>query len=197
MTNEELQEYTTSHERQLEFRDSWAKDGFYYTIDANMIEVDGGPAAMIEVKVFKRVQGGSILYGNGFAMEERNLSEFNRFHYFATAQTKAISRALASIGIGIDKNLATIEDVTINADTIVVEQKKARRNGLPKVVSVEDTLLRLRVKHEIVDGQYVVTSTKLKDKTQEVLKRYGFKKNTDGKLTAPVPKEIKDDREQL
>jgi hypothetical protein len=198
MTQEELKEYTTSHQRQLIFKEEFAKKGYYYEIFAQMIDVQGGPAAMVEVRIYQREADKIIFRGNGFAMEEKTLSEFNNFHFFATAQTKAISRALASIGIGIENNLATLEDVTINSYPLEQAEKKAsKKAGLPKVVSIEDTLMRLRVKYDKSDGKYVVRSKKLREKTVEVLKRYGFKKDAEGKLCAQINEEDADAREQL
>jgi hypothetical protein len=198
MTQEELEEYTTSHQRQLIFKEEFAPKGYYYEIFAQMIEVQGSPAAMVEVRIFQDKDGLNIFKGNGFAMEEKLLSEFNKFHFFATAQTKAISRALASIGIGIEKNLATVEDVKINSYQLEQAEKKAsKKASLPKVVSIEETLMRLRLRYDKENGNYIIRSKKLRDKTIEVLKRYGFTKDADGRLFAPIEKEEVDRREQL
>ena len=129
---------------------------------------------------------------------------FNNLHFFATAQTKAISRALASIGIGIENALPTLEDITINSELLkgqeekVVEKKAPKKDRQPKPVSIEDTLLRLRVAYTVENGRYVIKSKRLKDKTLAVLSRYGFEKDGSGNLTAKKEeKEEKDEREEL
>jgi len=202
LTQEEQYEFTTSHERQLEFRNKWAPKGYFYTIDAKIVDILERPAAFVEVKVFQWInkgEGKKVMVANGFAMEEKTISEFNNLHFFATAQTKAISRALASLGIGIDKALPTFEDVTINSHLLKKDQKPAiakKESKIAETVPVEDTLLRLRLKYTIEDSKYIISSTRLKDKTIEVLKRYGFKK-VENRWTKEINKGEVDDREAL
>jgi hypothetical protein len=147
------------------------------------MSVESGDAVVFKTKIYS--EDGTVI-SNGFALEERNASDFNRANFFATAQTRSRSSALAGLGIGIEDALPTKEDMETSKRTMTVA----------KEVGVIDTLAMLKLKYEQQeDGTLKVLSKRVPKKSAEVLKRFGFTKNEDGLFVTQT--EVKDERPKL
>lgn len=79
------------------------------TIETKMLSNENG------VCVFKaEIFADDILLGTGHAYEKENSTFINKTSYIENCETSAVGRALAMCGIGIDKSIASAEEV-INA----------------------------------------------------------------------------------
>jgi len=177
MTEEELAQYPTAAERMTTFKKDFIPEGYYMegTYKTERVDVDD-EITTFEVKIFKREGDKIFLMGNGFGQERRSTSAFNHLYSFQSAQTKARSQALASIGILVEKSLATRDEISENQETLIKLEKKEKESKMKPVkeATKEETLKRLRLKYEKKDGKIIVSSARISDKTKVVLKKHGF-----------------------
>jgi hypothetical protein len=165
------------------FAKDYIPNGYRMVSTYKIIPVESGDAVVFKTKVIDKE---GVVVSNGFALEEKNISDFNRVNFFATAQTRSRSSALAGLGIGIEEALPTQEDIDTSKRSMTVA----------KEVGVIDTLAMLKLKYEQQeDGTLKVLSKRVPKKSAEVLKRFGFIKNEDGLFV--TKEEVKDERPKL
>ena len=106
------------------------------TIETEMLSNENG------VCVFKaEIYADDILLGTGHAYEKENSTFINKTSYIENCETSAVGRALAMCGIGIDKSIASAEEVinAVNNQEITEEEAKAFKfeSGKHKGDSIE------------------------------------------------------------
>lgn len=89
-----------------------------------------------------------IVKATGFAQEDRTSTKINQTSFVENCETSAWGRALGNLGIGIDKSIASAEEVLI-------------------AIGKQENLAQ----EEIVGGDYILKSGKYKEKTiKELIK---------------------------
>ena len=76
------------------------------TIETELIKDDGNTC------VFKAiVREGDVIYGTGYAKEEKQANFINKTSYIENCETSAVGRALSFAGFGGDASIASAEEV--------------------------------------------------------------------------------------
>ena len=134
MTFEDLQKANESIEATLLKNEKTGKEIGYYaevnqrikafrmlypegTIETEMLSNENG-ICVFKASVYSKLEQGDYsmnnLLGTGHAYEKENSTFINKTSYIENCETSAVGRALAMCGIGIDKSIASAEEV-INA----------------------------------------------------------------------------------
>lgn len=132
-TGKEMGDYAEVNERIKVFRMLYPEG----TIETEMISNKEGICifkAMILIPQSKMMQNSDgiitetkrVLLATGHAYEKENSTFINQTSYIENCETSAVGRALAMLGIGIDKSIASAEEVAnavLNQDDEVTEEK--------------------------------------------------------------------------
>lgn len=113
-------EYVQVHERVRAFREVFPK----YRLISEIISVgeDGNGGGIVTMKASVLDENGNVL-ATGHAQEKEASSNVNRTSYIENCETSAFGRALGNLGIGIDTNFATADEVEI----AIEQQEEIRR----------------------------------------------------------------------
>jgi len=120
-TGKELGDYAEVNERIKVFRMLYP-EGF---IKTHLLKLENG-FCLIKAEVgYYKITGDEIVLATGTAYEKENSTFINKTSYIENCETSAIGRALAMMGIGIDKSVASAEEVAnaiLNQDEEVTEE---------------------------------------------------------------------------
>lgn len=120
-TGKELGDYAEVNERIKVFRMLYP-EGF---IKTQLLKLENG-FCLIKAEVgYYKITGDEIVLATGTAYEKENSTFINKTSYIENCETSAIGRALAMMGIGIDKSVASAEEVAnaiLNQDEEVTEE---------------------------------------------------------------------------
>lgn len=113
--------YVQVHERIKAFR---SIPGFErYRIDTEIYHLADGE---VIVKAFIYNPSGEVV-SSGHAYELKDSSFINKTSHIENAETSAVGRALGFLGIGVDDDIASIEEV-VNASNITIKSKAKTQN---------------------------------------------------------------------
>lgn len=98
-------QYVEVNERLKEFRTNKKYENF--SLESEIIELNNG---ICTIKAVIKDSNG-VIKATGFAQEKENSSFINKTSYIENCETSAWGRALGNLGIGIDTNIATAEEV--------------------------------------------------------------------------------------
>lgn len=112
--------YAQVNERILAFRQLFPNG----SITSEIVSIANG---MVIIKATARDENNRVL-ASGLAYEKENSSFINKTSYIENAETSAVGRCLGMIGIGVDDNVASYEEVS-NAQ---VQQKSKKKDEEPK-----------------------------------------------------------------
>lgn len=173
--------YATVAERIKAFRMLYPQ-GFICTDIISNTKEDGSPyVCVIKATVgFLNENGERQVLGTGIAYEKENSSFINKASYLENCETSAVGRALGMCGLGIDKDVASADEVQtarINSEPITPEMKKALKKTLADKGIGEDFICDLYGVEEIKELN-VPKFNNIVAHLEEIKKRYDERKDS-------------------
>lgn len=156
-TGKIIGDYVEVNQRVLAFRKLYP-EGFIMT---DMISNENG-VCIFKAQIGYYAEDGSINWlSNGYAYEKEGSTFINKTSYIENCETSAVGRALGFLGIGIDANIASKEEVintVVNQDqenkpTILATEKQCEviKNKYAETVDVLKNILKQLGKNKIVE----------------------------------------------
>jgi hypothetical protein len=165
-------DYITVNERLKEFRENETYNG--WALITKIIELNE-KVAVFQAEIFNEK---SILMATGTAREVNGDSFINKTSYVENAETSAWGRALGNLGIGIDTNIATYEEIE-NAKLNQNKQQSNTENSYKKPEYAKKPASKEKKAEgdNCPDCEKPVNILQYKDKTTGELKPYWKCKN--------------------
>lgn len=128
-------DYVTVSERVKAFR-RICPDG---SIETEIIQHEGN-SVLMQARVYDE---GHRLISTGYAHEKEQSSYINKTSYIENCETSAVGRALGFLGIGIDGDIASAQEMygaTAAQEANKIEEKKRERITLAETITLEGLL---------------------------------------------------------
>lgn len=124
-------EYIPVNERVKEFRANYSA----FTVLSEIVSLDENSVVMV-ARVYD--PNGKVV-ANGYAQEDRNVSNINKTSYVENCETSAVGRALGMFGIGIDASMASADEVANAIERQEALKQKVNKNNISALKMLAET----------------------------------------------------------
>ena len=144
-------EYVEVNQRVLAFRKLYPEG----SIETNIVHLADG-VCVIKAEAFADTSNDNRPLGSGIAYETEGSTFINKTSYIENCETSAVGRALGFVGIGIDKSIASKEEV---ANAKLNQNKETNKTA--KKVTEQDRPRLLEELCEAIKNNPTMTTDKL------------------------------------
>lgn len=128
-------EYIPVNQRVLKFRELYP-NGQIIT----QILKDDGKRCDVQASIY----ADGVIVATGHAFEDRTAGMVNKTSYLENAETSAVGRALAFLGIGIVESIASADEVQSALVQQETQNNASKRATRPQISELDKALMRLR-----------------------------------------------------